>query len=269
MKKRLVSIFLALAMCMGLAVPAVAAEPEMERIENALLQQGYPQVYLDNISETVKESLFQKPDLEFAGATVATYCEATGEITCYDISEDGIMPYGQIPSSDLTLTWAIGRYSNGNVLVSYSYTWNNPPVFRFQDPIGVSWDSSCFEMKDDSFYKVDKLKGFPNYGEGGLGPIETVTNSEAHSYANGSPSGVTWYADLPLNGAYLVDSLCGHGEFELIPKKTNFSTVFYGHYVHNKLSVGLSMSVPGFGSFSVSGGGSYDELGNQRTYTYR
>ena len=39
-------------------------------------------------------------------------------------------------------------------------------------------------------------------------------------------------------------------------------------YVHPTASTGASISIPKFGSFSVSCGGGYDERGNQKTFNY-
>lgn len=263
--KKVVSILCAVAMVVS-AMSAFAAEPAAEDINASLLSRGYPQLYLDNVSESVKESLYNKPDAVFDGATVTVFDEATGEFSSYDIPADGISAQGQIPSGDLVLTWGVSRYTTGNVLITYSYEWRRLPINRFQDPIGISWDSQRFEMVDNSFYKIDQYKALTSDS------IVTKTHSESRSYASASPSGVTWYADLP--GHHLANNgilpIFGHGEFLLRPKsQSTFTTTFYGHYVHQITAGSLSLAIPKYGlGFSISGGAGYDELGNQRTYTY-
>ncbi|MFV0243379.1 MAG: hypothetical protein ACK5H4_25520 [Lacrimispora sphenoides] len=258
MKKKMMSLALAVVMCVSLCVPAFAAGGVSESIMDSELRgRGYPQVYLNHLSETAKESLYSKPEVIFAGGTITIYNEDSGTFTDYSIPANGIMLRGQIPSGDLSLVWGLSRYStSGNVLVTYSYDWNNIPDWRWQDPIGVSWDPNYFEMIDNSFYKIDKYDS-----PFGLGLVQ----SEEYGYANASRSGVTWYADLALLGDL---ALYGHGEFLLKPKTSSGSTTFYGHYVHPTITASITMNVLGYGSFGISGGSGYDERGNQRTYSF-
>ena len=231
----------------------------------ALLQRGYPQVYLDNLSDSAKESLYNKPNLEFEGGVVTTYDEETGEYINFDIPANGIQTRGQIPASDLSLTWGISRSTTSDyVFVTYSYEWNKTPFNRYQDPIAISWDGDCFAPVDGTFYKVDY------YTTADIdGSVHRHIESESHNYANGSNEGVSWYADLVDIPAGPVSTLYGHGEIWLNPKKSEFTTIFFGHYVHNLSAVGLSLPIPSYGmSFSVSGGLAYDEIGTQRTYSY-
>ena len=81
---------------------------------------------------------------------------------------------------------------------------------------------------------------------------------------------MTWYADLRgYDVLYVADALYGHGEFTLEKKTSSTgSSKMYGHYVHPTASFGASIAIPKFGSFSVSGGGSSDERGNQKTFSY-
>lgn len=64
--------------------------------------------------------------------------------------------------------------------------------------------------------------------------------------------------------------LYGSGTFKLAPKSTTTSgsTTLYGHYVHPKAELGLSVNVSSYGSFSISGGSNYDERGSQKTISW-
>ena len=267
------SMALALVMALSLSAPAFAAEGS-ESVDATLRSRGYPQVMLDNMSPTAKESLYEKDYLEFDGGIITTYDEESGQFVDYDIPADGVMPIGQIPTSDLSLVWSISKNRNNSkeIFVQYSYDWLDMPFFRWQDPIAVSWDDSLFEMKDDSFYKIDKYDGY-YINTSGAPTGETFTGaikSEESGYGSGYSSGVTWYADLRgYDILYVADALYGHGEFTL-EKKTSAtgSSKIYGHYVHPTASTGASISIPKFGSFSVSCGGGYDERGNQKTFRY-
>lgn len=273
MKKKMISLLLVLALVVGICPAAFAGEMGVlegsivteNEMDEVLLQRGYPQIYLEHLAQSAKKSLYDKPDVVFAGATISTYDAETGQFTDYDISADGIALCGQIPDSDLSLTWGIAQSTTSeNVFVSYSYQWHSTAAHPGQDPIGVSWDDECFKMIDNSFYKVDYY--YPNLGVG-----QSEILSEARNYATASDAGVTWYATQPALWQNSAMNF-GHGEFWLKPqKKGTFSTIFYGRYVHKKGSLGsISLVIPQYGfGFSVSGNADYDELGNQRTFTYR
>lgn len=276
--KKLLTILLSCAMLFSFSVTAFASEntnntPE-EIMNLALLERGYPQILLNTMSPTAKESLYEKSELVFDGGIITIYDESNGTFIDYDISANGITPFGQIPTSDLTLTWSISKNPRNTkeIFVTYSYDWNDLPFFRWQDPIAVSWDDNLFEMKDDSFSKIDKYDGYyinssgAPTGERFTGAIK----SQENGYASGYSAGVTWYADLRgYDIIYVADALYGHGEFTLEKKTSSTgSSKMYGHYVHPKASTNVSVSVPKFGSFSVSGGSNYDERGNQKTFSY-
>lgn len=118
---------------------------------------------------------------------------------------------------------------------------------------------------------VDKYDGYvigPN-GEL-LGPYTNQTHSSENGYANASNAGVSWYADLKGYIGVQPTKLYGSGTFKLAPKSTTTSgsTTLYGHYVHPKAELGLSVNVSSYGSFSISGGSNYDERGSQKTISW-
>lgn len=92
--------------------------------------------------------------------------------------------------------------------------------------------------------------------------------SSENGYANASNAGVSWYADLKGYIGVQPTKLYGSGTFKLAPKSTTTSgsTTLYGHYVHPKAELGLSVNVSSYGSFSISGGSNYDERGSQKQY---
>ena len=100
-----------------------------------------------------------------------------------------------------------------------------------------------------------------------LGPYTNQTHSSENGYANASNAGVSWYADLKGYIGVQPTKLYGSGTFKLAPKSTTTSgsTTLYGHYVHPKAELGLSVNVSSYGSFSISGGSNYDERGSQKT----
>ena len=271
--RKVISLGMCIIMGFLLMIPVVAVGEKTD-VDTVLRERGLPQIYLDHLSDSAKESLYARSDLEFEGATITTYNQTDGSVESYDIAGDGIAVYNQIPAADLNLTWGIfhKRYTD-IVHVVYSYQWNRWPKDRYEDQIAVTWDSSKFQMVDNSFYKIDQYSGKRLKSDGTLGPVETVTNSREFRYAKGSATGVTWYAKLRANESvsrFAQLKQFGHGEFDLKAKSGGFTTTLYGHYVHNKSSSTVTINFPnGLGDISIGVGSSYGEAANQRTYTFR
>lgn len=106
--------------------------------------------------------------------------------------------------------------------------------------------------------------------EHGVDETTNQTHSSENGYANASNAGVSWYADLKGYIGVQPTKLYGSGTFKLAPKSTTTSgsTTLYGHYVHPKAELGLSVNVSSYGSFSISGGSNYDERGSQKTISW-
>ena len=262
--QKITSIAVAAILAFSAASSPAAVTSQTADADAILRDRNYPQAYLDLLSPSEKEDLLVKRNLVFEKAVVSGF-DQNELIWEYEISDDGTMPYGQIPEADLKLVFGISKNKyNGTANVRYGYDWRNLPFFRGQDPIAVSWDNSKFEMKTDTFKKIDQYRYFDD-----ITKKEVIrTYSSEPGYASASPSGVTWYAKLyPLTPpAY---ALHGYGEFDLKPKDSGlFSTTFYGCYIHNMASLGVGIVIPGFGQFSISGTGTYDERGSQIDYDY-
>lgn len=264
---------------LALQMPATAfAQSGSIDIDAALLEKGYPQIVLDSMDEDAKISIYNEGNIAFSGAVISYYDETDGTFSEITVNEDGsyIAPKGQISPSDLHLSFvctavyeAPGPYLH-HFVISYSYDWNSLPVWRWQDPIAVSWDSSMFRLTDDSFYKTDKYDGYVVVGGVIVGKVTDQIHSSEKSYAYASNAGVTWYADLKGYIGTQPSRLYGFAEFKLTPLSTYYegSTTFYGHYVHQKADVGVIIDIDNFGSISVSGGSDYDERGTQKTVSW-
>ena len=277
--KKLVSVALTAVMALGMTTTAFANEKDTLNLDAALMEKGYPQIVLDTMDEDTKMDIYNEGDFAFCGAVITYYDENSGTYSEIDVNEDGtyIAPRGQISTSDLSLSFTYSRSPAAKntklsyIKVTYNYNWLNLPFFRWQDPTSVSWDDSKFQMTDNSFSKVDKYDGYvigPN-GEL-LGPYTNQTHSSENGYANASNAGVSWYADLKGYIGVQPTKLYGSGTFKLAPKSTTTSgsTTLYGHYVHPKAELGLSVNVSSYGSFSISGGSNYDERGSQKTISW-
>ncbi len=226
--------------------------------DSVLLENGYPQFVIDEMSENEKQELY---DLNAVFESYkSTFYDSHGNIVAEqtvndDYDENKIIQRGQIKDTSLKLSWTISN-SGINKVVKYKYKWLVLPVNRWQDPVGISWDDVYFQYVSGSFSKVDEYE-FKIDNE----PIRLATHSSAKNFANGSKHGITWYADLKgHSSSMMILGLQGYGTVTLKPLKSGTSNVF-GHYVHSRLAFTISMTTTGAGSFSISGTG-YDEMGN-------
>lgn len=278
--KKVISIFISMLM-LFMASASISAQNIDNHydaiIDSELLSRGYPQIIIDSMSLVAKESIYNDNELTYVSGTVTTYDDSTGESYNYTISEDNILPIGQISRSDLSLTWVVSRKASmpDVLLVTYSYDWKDLPLNRWQDAMAVSWDPNLFEMKTDSFHKIDLYDGYYKLDNFGLIKIEEFTRriqSEEYGYAKANAEGVTWYADLR---GYLgeviqekITRLYGYGDFYLTKKVDTGTATIYGYYVHEQLGSSLSIDIVDVGSFNIEGGGSTSEMGNQYTFDF-
>lgn len=272
--KKILSLILAVLLLFTIASPCLAAEATVDEIDAALIERGYPASVLDNLDPVQKQDIYNDEDLIYLDSFSLSYSESST-----NTDNSTIQPYGQISTSDLELWFVLSMTTDADNLlnelsVHFYYEWLNMPIFRFQDPIAVSWDSNKFRLLDDSFEKTDMFSGYfldplNNYN---IIQINDYVQSNEEGYASASPSGVSWYADLASPVGITVTELYGYGKFTLVAAhdttvSLGTTSTLYAHYVHPTVSIGASIDVPSFGSFSVSGGGAYDERGTQRTFT--
>lgn len=270
MIKKTISFVLAITILFTITIPCFATN----EIDAVLLERGYPSDVLARMTPEQKLELYQDENLTYVGTLSINYTE--------DFPKDfnnSLQPYGQISTSDLSLYFDVSCAMNGGtsntlnyIYIQFHYNWNKIPVMRFQDPIAISWDDTKFRLEDDSFSKVDKFTGYFTDFDGTAYWLHDEIHSSESGYAEASTAGVSWYADLKGNIGIVVTELYGYGSFKLVPAHgvtiyDGLRSTLYAHYVHPTLSFGASIAVKTYGSFDVSGGGSYDERGTQRTIT--
>lgn len=264
-EKKVVSIAIAIILAFAaMCSPKSEATQNEANVNTILRERNYPQSYLDLLSLEEKEALIPKRNYVFEKAVVSGFVgdELVWE---YEISENGTMPSGQIPSADLTLVFAISKNKyNDKINVRYGYDWRKIPFYRNQDPISVSWDDEKFKMEPYTFRQIDQYRYYDEL----LKKEVTKTYAEEPGYTRASPAGVTWHAKLyPLHLS--VTALHGYGEFDLVPKVSGrFSTEFYGQYIHTTTKSEVSVEILGFGLITASGSDPYDERGTQTSYDY-
>ena len=175
-----------------------------------LLKRGYPSSVIEKLDDDLKQSLLQKSDFYFIESSFTSMLPET---------------------HNHKLDWVYSaKYNENNEIIAmdiiYFYEWINLPIWRLQDRITLSWMKTDFQLKPDSFVKVDLYD-----------TLTTIGNiySFEMGYANASPINVSWYANLKGNYFIIVTKLYGYCQFELIPTENVISVVpnFKITYDHN------------------------------------
>lgn len=221
-----------------------------QNINEKLLEYGYPQRLIDELSYIAKKGIIDEGVTEYAGAETVTYDLNYNVIAVDDYTslEPQITPYGQINSMKVTQTagrQVVPSFRDEFVLQA-QYAWTISPVQRRTDLIGFAWDGNKFNaMPDTSKVLV-----------GGNGLNGSVTYLSRNLYAS-SFTGVGWAFPLPSSGTRPIavaqiriqekkDSLNGTSQFHNL----------YTHTVSGSGSIGLSLGVL---SVSFSGSRANDQ----------
>lgn len=240
--KQLTALFLTIIMFVFTAVPACAASPEDENLDNSrldiissLVNLGIPEDFLELRSDDELRELY-----DVAQSYVLSFSSEEAEYN----NNDNI-PFSTIPSSSMTLTISqiageapsISGQPRPNiefVWLFIDYNWaNGKPAICREDAITVNWNSSEFVFEADSFYCTD----YATYAANGT--------NESHSYADPAflqQGGLGYYADLGYF-SYLAQmnvlTYSGSASLRLLPKTTIYSgtghtTQFNVDYTHDK-----------------------------------
>ena len=259
MKRRLACMGLAIVMCMSLCSTVFAANPNS--IDEALSQRGIPQLILDRMSDDTKEHVYYNPSLEYGSSMCMSFNEETGDYSIVSPTSE------HIPDDDLDLTFSFFYNTIGNKIntieVTFDYNWNNLPVFRWSDPIAVSWDDAKLRFVPDSFMKKDYVQ----YRDDDMGLLLAPRLKESsQSPLSTSEAGISWEANLAGNSTIMTTvALYGNAVFELEPQPElvpmkSINTTIHAKYVHPQVAVAMSIAVPKFGSFTVNGTGLYQSM---------
>lgn len=177
--------------------------------------------------------------------------------TDYDFDEEGnaseIMPYGTIPTSDMSLIVVVSKISSNRFSVKTTATWKIEPFFQKRDVLGIACgrsqtitSSSIVERykNGDVSYLGYPINSTPNAGIVYEFPMRKVLNPT---------SGL----DTPLSSVTLTATL---------QTNNTGSTNVVSKYGHAMTSIGgFGVSISGSPSISLSISGTYDEA---IKYTY-
>lgn len=231
MKKRALTLLLALAMCMSLCIPAIAMSSEVSQAEkiDRLVRCGIPQSAIAEMDETIIDPLYETSltnDIKLAGIN-----KVVGTL---EPNESGIMPT-LVTDGDFSLTTFTfevvesDRKTFRYFAVYTKYEWTKAPLNHRKDGLVVNWDSNLLTCNATSIYQVHSFKGATGtkWSEG--------TKINAYDTKNSGGIGITF--NLKNNPNYLHR---GTLYFELEKQGSHVSgryTSIDANYAHTVTSV--------------------------------
>ncbi|MEK4128571.1 hypothetical protein NYE67_02765 [Solibacillus sp. FSL W8-0474] len=206
-------------------------------IDEKLLEYGYPQRLIDELSNISKRDILNDGITEYAGAKTITYDLNNNIISVDDYTDSNppIVLYGQIKG--MTVTQTAGRQvvpsSMDEFVLRSDYKWTTNPFFTGTDLIGFAWDGN-------------KFNAVPNTSSVEVRKNGKVTHSSNNLYSS-SFTGVGWAANLPdFGGPIVVTSKIRIREVKTLTGTSQFHSL-YTHSLAGIGSMGLN-----FGVLSVS-----------------
>ena len=267
--KKVFSIFCVVGTLISLLAFNVSATSEVTDAENELIERGYPQNLINKLCDEEKIRLASLDGYIYAGGAIVRFNETTGEGTIVDADDDTIMPLGTIEDDELEYSFTFSYSPTKQELdVSANYEWHYIPLFRYQDPVSVSWSStSGFSYEYNSFHKVDKADGYTKDPQGVVTYYNGHVHSESYVEYDSNSRGVMWFADLMGHQWFSATSLYGYGNFTLNCTSNPRGKTLYFNYIHSKM---LNSGDPYLDDDGVAkmNGGSYDSMGNSVTISW-
>ncbi len=209
-----------------------------------LLDQGYPQDYLDTLTSGMMQRMVELiGDGYVADVDIQT---SSGGDELDNLGVDMLSEYGSISNLSYTIALATICKKDSKVISSVAVvlTWEwkeNKPAYRGKDFISVNWDTNVFCYEPDSFGSSDyyKTKATDDW---------SVSN-EYNAPQKLAQGGLGFKTDLKMLKKYVG----GGAAFVLSPatkilKNGSNKTTIQTEYVHTKsLITGIDFSISGVG----------------------
>jgi len=210
-----------------------------KNIDEKLLEYGYPQRLVNELSYLAKKQMIDEGITEFVSAETITYDQNNNIIAVDDYKNPNpkpqVVPFGTINSMSVTLTAArqvVPSYQDEFVLQG-QYQWTTSPVVRGTDLIGFAWDGN-------------KFNAMPNTSQvvvGGNGLNSPVTYSSKNLFSS-SFTGAGWSFPLPSSGTSPV--AVAKIRIQELKSNSTGSSQLHSLYTHTHSgtgSVGLNLGV--------------------------
>ena len=209
MKKKFLSLLLALAMCLSLSVPAWAEvlEPSFDAKYNTLLSNGFPESFLNALDEYCIDYLYNKSQEYYLvyGEASATPMNGADSVAPYATGNSGIAPTS-VTDGDFTMTssrviaYAENRVDVDHYTIFVNYEWTDAAAFCLKDGFVSNWPQAHLTYISGSFsyrpyYKTESATSWtldtasritqsdPEVLlQGGLGVLFNLKASSAQTY---------------------------------------------------------------------------------------
>ncbi|BCJ95984.1 hypothetical protein acsn021_35530 [Anaerocolumna cellulosilytica] len=260
MKTKVISIIMTCIVLASLFVMPVSASATLS-VDKQLERKGYPADVISTMCDEVKNEIISHPDSRYAGSTtVSGDMEST-------ISKNQIIPYGTIPSADLRLTFTGTTYKeNGYKIlwVTLNYDWEKHIMWYLTDQIGITWDSSKFQVVDGAYGFVNNWYNFTGYN--------TWTRVVDNNYDARELNAANIIGDIDLKMESPVPyNNRGYAYVKLRVKDgvtAPTSTQAFGKYGHNTIVPTISLTIDSSGlGISASGAATVDTLAISKTFS--
>lgn len=159
MKKRLLSLLLALTMCLSLSVPVwgEVLDPSFDDKYNYLLSNGFPESFLDDLDEYSIDYLYDESQENYLvyGGSVAPGPEASNMAPFAFVNPD-IAPTAVTDGTFSMTSHHVIAYAENHVDVNYytifvNYEWTSPTTFCVEDGFVSNWPSEHLTYRSGTF----------------------------------------------------------------------------------------------------------------------
>lgn len=257
MRKKGFRILVAIVLLFAISIPqtSLAASKSADKL---LASRGYPEDIIKLMSEKVKNDIVSHDNFRYAGSS--TYIKDMEKSINSINADTHLSPQGTISSSDLSFTCVCTTWTDNGIKylhIDTIYKWaTRKPTWRLTDQIGITWDSSKFQVMDGEYFFNSE------YNIGGIMKYETSRDARELNESN-------IIGDFNLLAAADVNS--GDAVVLLRVKpgvKAPANTVVYFKYGHAMIVPTITMGIDNSGlGIGISGSVNVDSLAKSKSVT--
>ncbi len=262
--KKMMSLALALVMCLSLCIPAFASDFSVSHAEKYahLVECGIPEYVLDVQDEFSINSMYEESLTNYIA--LASFNQSQG---LDDVNDSGISPAAVSDGSFGMDTTVLAVYASDRVTFLYyavytKYEWTSAPFQHLTDGITVNWDGNLLTYISGSFYYA------PSYKTAYTSWTDDTKNATT-TLDNALQGGVGVTFDLEKTATLLL-----RGTFFIKLEKRNAQsggnrTTINSNYAHTTTSVAASSLTIGTSGVSTTftGTQSYQNSASTATVT--
>lgn len=232
--------------------------------------------YRNVTSENIVTSYYKVVEDEFDLLTTTNYeinenilvIPITEEECMAAIANNNIQPRGTIKESYLKLNTIASPVGGRRYVVSVSYEWLNPPIFKFTDYLALTIHETLVIVPDSEYSHTQYYET-----NGTTGSVTLVENNNAifQSGIAGHCMAIQWAPSMGSIITYSYEGYLGYEvEIAMVGDDNIVSSLIYATYAHQTLipSVGLSIDFMFNAHASITPKISFDYMNDTCNFTY-